>query len=134
MQSSNIRPGDIVGILFDPCIDMIAALIGAVLAGCGYTALDPSFAIERLRHMMKDSSISTVLTSMDLKALAGEICTDEINSSILVVSSQESPSFANMAPWPPSELMTDSPFYLIYTSVSGVLRGCQRKANMANFC
>jgi acyl transferase domain-containing protein/NADPH:quinone reductase-like Zn-dependent oxidoreductase/aryl carrier-like protein len=133
MQISNIRPGDIVGILFHPGIDMIAALIGAVLAGCGYTALDPSFATERLRHMMKDSSISTVLASPDLMALAGELYTGEINASILAVSSPESLSFTSMAPWPPPGLMTDSPFYVIYTSVSGVLRGCRREANMANF-
>jgi non-ribosomal peptide synthetase component F len=129
MRTSNVRPGDIVGILFHPCINMIAALIGAVLAGCGYTALDPSFATERLRHMMKDSSASTVLASPDLMALAGELCTGEINASILAVSSPESLSFTNMAPWSPPGLMSGSPFYIIYTSVSGVLRGCCREAN-----
>jgi acyl transferase domain-containing protein/NADPH:quinone reductase-like Zn-dependent oxidoreductase/NRPS condensation-like uncharacterized protein/aryl carrier-like protein len=118
MQTSNIRPGDIVGILLHPGIDMIAALVGVVLAGCGYTALDPSFATERLRHMIKDSSISTVLASPDLMALAGELYTGEINASILTVSSLEPLSFTSMATLLPPGHMTDSPFYIIYTSVS----------------
>ena len=80
---------------------------------------------------MNDSSVSTVLTSLDLMTLAEELRTDVMNSSILVFSSEE--SLAHAAPWPPPELMTDSPFYIIYTSVSEASRRCRSKTNMTDF-
>jgi non-ribosomal peptide synthetase component F len=64
---------------------MIAALIGTVRVNYSYTILDPSFATERLRHMKKDSSISTVLTSSNLMLPANDLHMGEINSSIGLV-------------------------------------------------
>lgn len=128
LQTLNACLGDTVGILLHPGVDMVAAALGAVLAGCGYAALDASFAVERLRHMTRDSSISIVLASPELMGLAGEICNGDARSSILAISSPtKSSSFSAesalslasvVAAWSPITLRPDSPFYVIYTSVS----------------
>jgi len=45
LRDSGVGPGRLVGILAQPGIEMVAAMIGVVQLRCGYVPLDPKFAI-----------------------------------------------------------------------------------------
>ncbi|KAK3681229.1 polyketide synthase [Podospora appendiculata] len=116
LQSSPYyRAGDVVGVFFNPDIDMISSLVGIVLAGGGYAALDPSFATERLRYMIGDSSIKILLASLHLAAEAKQLVGGEIKADILVVP-QSTPDLA--VAWTAPDIVPNTPFYTIYTSGS----------------
>lgn len=75
-----------VGIYLDRSIEATAAMLGVLRAGLVYVPLDTRNPRERLEHMVKTSSIGTVLTSSchveAVKALGAEpLVVEEINAS-----------------------------------------------------
>lgn len=73
LRGIGTSPGQFVGIMCYPGIPMVAAMMGAVYANCGYVPLDPNFAKGRLNHMIEDSSVSVILTGEGIDGLAEEI-------------------------------------------------------------
>ncbi len=53
----------IVGLLFEPGSDMIAAVLGALAAGVVYVPLDPRYPLNRLQYMLAHSECQAVLTN-----------------------------------------------------------------------
>ncbi|EKG19785.1 Beta-ketoacyl synthase [Macrophomina phaseolina MS6] len=115
IKDTGAARGDIIAILFQPGIDLVAAMMGASLAGCGYAPFDPGFAAERLHHMIMDSSASIVLLTPDLEPLATEIYGNESAVTRIVLEQDEGPV---ATPWSYEEMADDDPFYVIYTSGS----------------
>ncbi len=54
--------GDLVGVCMHRSPDLLAALLGAIKAGCAYLPLDPEYPAERLSYMIEDSGVRIVLT------------------------------------------------------------------------
>jgi amino acid adenylation domain-containing protein len=54
--------GEHVGILDDRGCDFMASMLGTLKAGCSFLPLDPAYPEERLRYMISDSQISTLIT------------------------------------------------------------------------
>ena len=115
LRDAGISPGQFVGIMCHPGIPMVAAMIGAVYASCGYVPLDPKFAKERLSHMIEDSSVSAVLTGEGIDGLAEEVL--RLNERFVRLLSISSASCAMGLLANPSAAAEDA-FYVIYTSVS----------------
>ena len=107
-------PGQCVGILTQPSIHMVVAMMGAAFVRCGYVPLDPKFARGRLVHMIKDSSASVILTGEGMNGLVAELSgAHGMDAQIIpIASASPVPKFA--APPPASAA---DPFYVIYTSV-----------------
>ena len=58
---ANERSG--IGLLFEPGIEMIAAMFGSLISTNYYVPLDPDYPFERLVYMVKDSGIKVLLTN-----------------------------------------------------------------------
>ena len=93
---------------------MVAAMMGAVYASCGYVPLDPKFAKERLHHMLIDSSMSVILTGEGIDRLAEEV--QHCAERPIRVYSISSASRATRLLVDRSAAAGDA-FYVIYTSV-----------------
>lgn len=114
LEQMGVTAGQSVGVFARPSSNTIVAMIGVLLARCGYLPMDPEFAPERLAFMASDTSARVILISDDLADAAALIASN--SSSIprlvpfsLALSCRVQPTLA------PS--MPDDPFYTIYTSV-----------------
>jgi len=107
-------PGQCVGILTQPGIGMVIAMMGAAFVRCGYVPLDPKFAKGRLVHMIRDSSASVVLTGEGMNGLVAELqgAHGMLAQVIPIASASHEPKFAT-----PKVAAAADPFYVIYTSV-----------------
>lgn len=102
-----------VCVLAPPGITAIVSVLGIVMAGCCYVALDGEFAPGRLALMVDDCGASIVLFDPGLSELAGKLAS---TGPRLVDISHVLTSDGLLAkPLVPSG---DSGFYMIYTSVS----------------
>jgi amino acid adenylation domain-containing protein len=79
-----------VGLLFDPGVDMIIAILGVLKAGKIWVSLDPSHPFDRISYILKDSTANLILTNTKNIALATKLIqkenvlinTDEINCNL----------------------------------------------------
>ncbi len=51
-----------VGIVMDHGVEMIAAILAVLKAGAAYVPAEPSFPVERIRYMMKESDVDFIIT------------------------------------------------------------------------
>ena len=58
-----IKPDTLVGICLDRSLEMIIATLAVLKAGGAYVPLDPSYPEARLKYMLEDSAIVTILAS-----------------------------------------------------------------------
>ena len=115
LHDAGTSPGQFVGIVCHPGIQMVAAMMGAVYASCGYVPLDPNFAKERLDHMIIDSSVSVILVGEGIDGLAEEgLPFKERPVQLLSIGSASCAT----ALWAHPSAAADDAFYVIYTSGS----------------
>ncbi len=62
LREQGVAPGDFVGILEPRGIDCLAAMLGALKAGGAFLPIDPTYPAERIRYMLADSEVGTVIT------------------------------------------------------------------------
>jgi amino acid adenylation domain-containing protein len=63
---TGVEPGRIVAICLDRGPDLVAAILGVLKAGCGYTLLDPSFPTERRQLLAEQVGTPIVLDDLSL--------------------------------------------------------------------
>jgi amino acid adenylation domain-containing protein len=61
---TGVEPGRIVAICLDRGPDLVAAILGVLKAGCGYTLLDPSFPAERRQLLAEQVDAPIVLDDL----------------------------------------------------------------------
>ncbi len=59
--NNGIEKGDLVGVLFQPCLELPGVLLAILKAGCCYVPLDPKYPDARLNFMINDSGITTLI-------------------------------------------------------------------------
>ena len=62
LRDRGVRPGDLVGIQLDRSAEMVAAMLGVLMAGAGYVPLDPSYPKEHLAYMAGDAGLATIIS------------------------------------------------------------------------
>ncbi len=67
LQALGARPGDFVGVCTRRHDGMLAALLGAMKAGCAYLPLDPDFPPNRLAWMLEDTAAPVIVTEDELR-------------------------------------------------------------------
>lgn len=102
-----------IALLFDPGIEAVAAMLGALKAGKCYVPLDPSFPVSRIRSMLEDSQADLMVTDSENSAIAREA----ISGGVRVLDVDDCP------PGPFEENSNgfsspDTPSFIIYTSGS----------------
>jgi amino acid adenylation domain-containing protein len=66
LQARGAGPGDYVAVLVERGFDLIVALLGVAKSGAAYLPIDPVYPQDRMRFMLKDAGVKTVVVSKDL--------------------------------------------------------------------
>ncbi|KAH6672349.1 putative lovastatin nonaketide synthase [Halenospora varia] len=115
LEQANIAPGTSVGVLAAPGAEAVTAMVGALLRGCGYLAMDPEFAAQRLSFMASDSAVKLILVGTDLESV-GTAVAAKTTSPPQVLPIAVAKSCNEKARY--GDTSADDPFYTIYTSGS----------------
>ncbi|MFG0264904.1 MAG: amino acid adenylation domain-containing protein [Rhodopirellula sp. JB055] len=78
LRTTGVLPGDRVGMCVDRSPIAIAAMLGIHLAGASFVPLDPEYPAERLRFMLDDAEIKTLIGHVKYRSLFD---TDESSTS-----------------------------------------------------
>jgi len=105
-------PGDRVGLAMGRSVDMLAAVLAVVRTGAAYVPLDPAFPAERLRFMITDAGLRTLVTQPDA---AADLPEDGVPRIVL---DPDDPLEGYAGRTVPSRARADDPAYVIYTSGS----------------
>ncbi|QKS46079.1 amino acid adenylation domain-containing protein [Paenibacillus cellulosilyticus] len=116
LQRRGIQAGQLIGIVSEKSADMIAGILAIVKCGCGYVPLDGDYPESRLRFMLEDCQIDTILHG------SGTIGTGAwIPEGTHRIDIRERYEGFNLAPYAASPSDTA---YVVYTSGStGVPKG-----------
>ncbi|HEX4783488.1 MAG TPA: amino acid adenylation domain-containing protein [Candidatus Sulfotelmatobacter sp.] len=120
----------LVGVCLERSAEMVTALLGVLKTGAAYVPLDPAYPAERLKFLIEDASLSSVVTRSSLQDLLPEnvrhvLFCDDGNGAIGEPTSNPSRSVAS-----------DQRAYVIYTSGStGTPKGVEgtHRASMNRF-
>jgi amino acid adenylation domain-containing protein len=90
-------PGDIVGLHFTKCIDMVVAVLGVMKSGGAYLPMDPNYPIDRLQYMRTEANVSMLVTQLKLKESALQLGTEAVvyvdgDSAAIAGESEGAPS------------------------------------------
>ncbi|MFT7840503.1 amino acid adenylation domain-containing protein [Saccharothrix sp. BKS2] len=108
-----VRPGDVVGLVLDRTVDLVAAVLGVLKCGAAYLPVDPDGPPERAAAQFADCGVATVLTS---PGHAGHLPTGAPAPAVLRWDDGE---FAAAPDTPVAvEVPAGAPAYVIYTSGS----------------
>ncbi|HEU0301079.1 MAG TPA: amino acid adenylation domain-containing protein, partial [Longimicrobium sp.] len=67
LRGLGVGPDVRVAICVEPCLEMVAGVLGVLKAGGAYVPLDPAYPGERLRWLLRDSAPAVVLTQSALR-------------------------------------------------------------------
>ncbi len=107
--AAGLRPGDRIALLTAHGAPTVAALLGALAAGCAYVPLDPGFPVARLRHMVDAAGVTAVACAAEHRDLASALAGERP-----VVPLDEVPP----APLRPVPAEPDALAYVLFTSGS----------------
>ncbi|RSS95307.1 non-ribosomal peptide synthetase [Streptomyces sp. WAC05292] len=62
LRGLGVGPGVMVGLSMERCADLVVALLAVLKAGGAYVPLDPAYPVDRLRLMVEDSGLRTIVT------------------------------------------------------------------------
>ena len=110
LQSLDLPRESLVAIYTDRSIEMVAAMLGVILAGAAYFPLDPNYPETRVRETIADASPAVLLTD---RGRAEKL--SNVRARVLVI---EDLLAAPRAIISPSSVNADDLAYVIYTSGS----------------
>jgi amino acid adenylation domain-containing protein len=61
-RGKGVQPGDPVAILLSPSLHRPVSIIGVLKAGTVYVPIDPAAPLERIKYMIDDAAVSTVIS------------------------------------------------------------------------
>ncbi|KAJ9657528.1 hypothetical protein H2198_004289 [Neophaeococcomyces mojaviensis] len=119
---NNAKPGDLVAVCFDKCPEASFALLGILMAGCAYVAIDPGAPTSRKQFILKDARCKIVLTT----ALTTGLFEDIHEAKVHVLDDAKLSETASMLiPQPVRFVSGDDTCYCLYTSgTTGEPKGC----------
>jgi len=129
--SGNGQPQRLVGIAIERSVDLLAALLAVLKAGCAYVPLDPAHPPGRLRYILDDADVAALITDGAVEAgllPAGKpIIHLDREAAAIAASAAAAPARTSVTP--------EDLAYVIYTSGStGQPKGVEvSHAAVANF-
>ncbi|KJZ78292.1 hypothetical protein HIM_02330 [Hirsutella minnesotensis 3608] len=116
LVNAGAKPGDRIGLIALPGVEAVAGILGALLTGSCYVALDTDFAYDRLSFMISDSGTEILLVGAGQEALAAQLVSKlAVAPKIIRI---EDAIAAGGTVVNPRARHPDDPFYMIYTSGS----------------
>jgi amino acid adenylation domain-containing protein len=118
IQSQGVNTGQVVAVLMEKSVQLYAAILGIVKAGCGYLPISPSTPESRVREILSQAAVTHCLTDDSSFHIAGNI--KDLNPQNLTKTKLESLSREN----PDVGVDLARLAYVIYTSgTTGVPKG-----------
>jgi len=114
LAASGVRPGDIVAICLPRSVDLLVCLLAVLKAGGAYVAVEPDHPADRLRAILADAGVRTVLAAAAHRGLLHDA--DVLPSGALVLAPEDLDRPGPLAPL--SELGPEDAAYAIFTSGS----------------
>lgn len=120
LTKRGITAGTLVGILCEPSLECIAAILGILLARCGYVPLDSNSPIDRLAFMVDDCALKHIIVGKSYSSIASAVSARSSSSIKLIpIDNMEIRIATEWVEQSNCVLSQDyDPFYVIYTSVS----------------
>ncbi|WP_329549047.1 amino acid adenylation domain-containing protein [Streptomyces sp. NBC_01356] len=116
LTQQGVGHGDLVGLLLERSADIPVGILAVMKAGAAYVPLDPTYPHERLRYMVEDAGVTTVIGNP-------EQATERGLDKVTVLTPYDDGTI-ELTP-PALELTGSEPAYVIYTSGStGNPKGC----------
>lgn len=69
LRERGVGPDRIVGIMLEPCLEMLTGILGVLKAGGAFLPIDPAYPAERIQYMLEDAGVQILLTQAKLKGL-----------------------------------------------------------------
>ena len=128
LAERGVQPRDRVGIALERGIEMMVAVLATHACGAAYVPLDPTYPAERLRLMVTDSGLRTVVAEPDSTVL------DTVLDDVVVIHPGDTGASATAA-LPVADHGAADLAYVIYTSGStGTPKGVMLEhRNVVNF-
>jgi len=110
LVNRGVEKGAIIGLATNHSIDTVVGILGILKAGGAFLPIDPSYPTERIKYMLSECSVSTIVTNCELGG--------DINFALDVIHLEdtklyEESSYSIVYKNQPSDLV-----YVIYTSGS----------------
>jgi natural product biosynthesis luciferase-like monooxygenase protein/amino acid adenylation domain-containing protein/non-ribosomal peptide synthase protein (TIGR01720 family) len=113
LRKKGIHSGSLVGICIDRSIEMMVGLLGILKSGAAYIPVDPTYPVDRINYMLRDSNVSTLLVNRYTRQLIAE------GTVPFMLSLDDAALLADEdAKNPETDLPATSLAYIIYTSGS----------------
>ena len=109
-----VVPGQIVGLHFTKCIDMVVSVLAVMKAGGAYLPMDPNYPIDRLQYMRDEADVSVLVTQEGLRQSANELGA----RTVIFVDSPASQIGAESSESPGSISKPEDLIYVTFTSGS----------------
>ncbi len=113
LREKGVRTETVVGVCLDRSIDMLVVVLAILKAGGAYLPLDPSYPLDRLQFMLKDSQADWLITDKCHKQKFGEF-----DGQVFHMDADERLLSAQPAANPERDLSGNNACYIIYTSGS----------------
>lgn len=68
-----VKPGDRVGLMFEKCVETYVAMIAVLKANAAYVPMDPGFPADRVRYIVGDAGLKTIVSMSSLVEKLEEI-------------------------------------------------------------
>ena len=111
IEQATAKQADCIGLYADPSVDMITGLWGILWSGRAYLPLAPEYPGERIRYIVEQSGVDTIVTQRHLHAQLASIAPVHVHLLVL-----EDLVCGNGVPMP--NPAPHDPAYLVYTSGS----------------
>jgi tyrocidine synthetase-3 len=110
LRRKGVARDQIVGILLDPCVEMLVSVLGVMKAGGAFMPIDPDYPLARKQHMLSDSGTRVLLTRGTLAGDLGGVEAVDLGDSALLAREPRTK--------PAVEVRPEDLAYVIYTSGS----------------
>ena len=67
INEKQVKPDTLVGICVERSLEMVIGILAILKAGGAYVPLDPEYPEARLKYMLDDANLTTVLTQSHLR-------------------------------------------------------------------
>ena len=107
-----VQPGDRVGLLFEKCAETYIAMLAVMKVNAAYVPLDAAFPLERLRFIMGDAEIKTIVSMSNFTERLAPLDVQKVflDSAKRAIDKQDASRLAGVA------RSHDPVCYIIYTS------------------
>ncbi|MFH9004311.1 amino acid adenylation domain-containing protein [Streptomyces afghaniensis] len=112
LRAMGAGPESLVGVCLERGADLVPALLGVVKSGAGYVPLDPANPADRLRHVISDAGVRTVVTDTGRAPLVEDTAPD----GLLVLDRDRETLAAQPETNPRNLTVPANTLYVIYTS------------------